>query len=629
MAGAFVWPESDPAVFVRTDARGAYTVLPGRGPHRQSLQAVSPEHVPVSEEVQGPAAPAFVLHPASVVSGAVVEAGGRPVPGAALQFLPRRDHGGVTFGWHRVPSAHSDSQGLFRLRLPAGASYDVKARHPDFASASAEILALEPRTARKDVRIVLGRGHAAFGRVVNAREQPVAGATVRLEPVPDATDLRRISWRERDGSGFEATTDTAGRFEIRRLPAGRFDLEARAQGYPPVVVRGLPLEGGAAVDLGTVILPPGVTVEGTVVDSTGKPVAGADVQVLPLDALPGRLLHSSRDEVPKSGLDGRFTITGLREGQRVELQGWKQGHVAQPTVVEVPPPGPVRLVLTPAVRITGRVVREDGKPISGAWVYFFREGSGSGIPTDDQGRFEMRKGPGEIDIRATADGYLPKEMRIEAAAGQEVEDLRIVLRKGAVVTGRVLGPDGAPVPGAEVRALLAPSGNRFHSLAAPEVKADGEGRYRLEGIPEGRRSIAASHPELQRAVKDLDVRPGENRLDLQLGQGFPVTGRVVDAEGRPVEGARVVLSLAPGLGEFPRALKRRRAGWTGPSGSLPSSPAPTPSGQRRTGMCRPGRRSGCTWPERRSRAWSCGSPPAGSSAAGFSGSRSSASRGST
>ncbi|HYO12902.1 MAG TPA: carboxypeptidase regulatory-like domain-containing protein [Thermoanaerobaculia bacterium] len=559
VAGAFVWTAGEPADFARTDARGSYAVPLSDPSSRTLVQAVSLEHMPAFETVQAttggqPAGPAFALIPVARVEGIVVDAEGQPVDGAQLQVLPSPVGRQTMMLTDSSQVALSDSRGLFRLRLASRVPYEITAVHEGYAPVSIKVPSLEPRSARKDLRIVLERGRTAFGRVVDTREQPVAGARVSLRRAAGAEDGFEIMIGSADaGPGHEGTTDATGRFEIGRLPAGRFDLMAQAEGFAPMVVPGVAVEGKAAarVDLGTVVLPPGMKVEGTVVDPQGQPLEGVRVAVQPTDFLSMRTF-SLREEPSKTGPDGRFAISGLREGQRIDIKAWREGYLQGAAVaLDIPAPGPVRIVLEPGARVAGRVVTEDGKPIANVGVYASGEEGGLGMGrlrrgaarTDETGRFELDGlEPGKLVLRAVAAGYLGAEARVEAVAGAETPDVRIVLRMGAVVTGRVLGPDGAPVPGADVRVIQTSREETVYALAAGGARTDGEGNYRLAGIEEGRRSIAASHDDFQRAVKDLDVRAGENRLDLQLGRGHPVTGRVVDAAGRPVADARVVLS---------------------------------------------------------------------------------------
>ena len=66
---------------------------------------------------------------------------------------------------------------------------------------------------------------------------------------------------------------------------------------------------------------------------------------------------------------------------------------------------------------------------------------------------------------------------------------------------------------------------------ASSASTDGEGRYRLEGVALGPLKVQVNHQAFTEAVKSLEVREGENRLDFTLSRGQTVAGRVVDAQG--------------------------------------------------------------------------------------------------
>ena len=97
--------------------------------------------------------------------------------------------------------------------------------------------------------------------------------------------------------------------------------------------------------------------------------------------------------------------------------------------------------------------------------------------SDEEGGFQLPIPDGDTAyaVYGTKAGYVPACVD-EALAGH---DIVLRLDAGKTFEGRVLDIEGEPVPGAHVayRAFLA--GSRIHL----ECVADGEGRYRLEGLP--------------------------------------------------------------------------------------------------------------------------------------------------
>ncbi|HYN20799.1 MAG TPA: carboxypeptidase regulatory-like domain-containing protein, partial [Thermoanaerobaculia bacterium] len=87
-----------------------------------------------------------------------------------------------------------------------------------------------------------------------------------------------------------------------------------------------------------------------------------------------------------------------------------------------------------------------------------------------------------------------------------------------------------------------------------QARSDGDGYYRLDGIAPGERTMAADREGFRPAVRELEVRAGQNSLDFRLEAGMEVTGRVVDDAGTPVSAARVVLREGFNSWELPSAV---------------------------------------------------------------------------
>ncbi|HKR01113.1 MAG TPA: carboxypeptidase-like regulatory domain-containing protein [Pyrinomonadaceae bacterium] len=121
----------------------------------------------------------------------------------------------------------------------------------------------------------------------------------------------------------------------------------------------------------------------------------------------------------------------------------------------------------------------------------------------------------------------------------------------AVITGRVmLGDKG--LAGVSVAVYPETLGRDRSSVA--RASTDYEGHYRLSNVPAGRWNIVAIAPALVGPIeggyggpgKSITIAEGETveKIDFTLARGGVITGRVTDADGNPVIGARVNLESA-------------------------------------------------------------------------------------
>lgn len=564
VAGALVWNQ-DPATARRSGADGAYRleVISGRDAW---LLAAAPGFLPangrlgVSPGVRR--GPTLALEPALAAAGVVVDERGRPVPGvqvkASVQLTGRMRSSDMMVSGR---TARTSASGRFRISgLAAGPPYDLRLVKPGYAVGRAEIPPLDPDRPAADLRLVLRRGRIGFGRVVDQADNPVAGARVELRPRVADRRMIVMRLREIDPVRYEATVDANGRFEVRDLPAGIWELTARGSGFSPLTVPGLTVpEGAGSTDLGTVVLVPGVAIEGQAVDPQGNPVPGAEIRVAEAGGDPmSRLLqHEEPLPVATSGPDGFFRVEDRRPGETVDLDASRPGYApAVAAGVQVPPDQPVRLVMQPSSTVEGRTVDPDGKAIAGVRIFIhpsdpmslgggFRMFSASRsrhAVSDETGFFRIEDViPGGFEVQAMATGYQRSELEnLEVRPGQELKGLEVVLAPGAVIEGRVFSPSGQPLAGAEV-GVAEPAVDFFFGSAT----SDGDGRFRLEGIAPGTRAVQAEHRSYRRAIKELEVRLGENSVDLRLEGGVEVSGRVVDEGGAPVASARVSLRAGP------------------------------------------------------------------------------------
>jgi hypothetical protein len=158
----------------------------------------------------------------------------------------------------------------------------------------------------------------------------------------------------------------------------------------------------------------------------------------------------------------------------------------------------VTIVAEPVVRVTGKVVDPNGKPVGGATVAPARTGSGNSLTGDTRfsvetkadGTFVMTlpaSGAAEYNLvahdgkygewRTWANGVLPP---IKTTPGQLIEGVTLKLTRPAVVRGKVVDEKGKPVAGREVRAQAADLlENRYYD---PTTTTKEDGTFELKFV---------------------------------------------------------------------------------------------------------------------------------------------------
>jgi RNA polymerase sigma factor (sigma-70 family) len=163
-----------------------------------------------------------------------------------------------------------------------------------------------------------------------------------------------------------------------------------------------------------------------------------------------------------------------------------------------------------------------------------------------------------------------------APAKPQAADVKDEKSDAIEINGRIVDPDGQPVPGAKVffaRSMLARRDEP--PPAPPTVTSDAEGRFRLSVSRSGYRAHDEYEREhwLQGAVVAVGKGHGpgfvraENaeklgNVTVKLVKDVPIEGRVVDLQGKPIAGARVqVRSFAgddgPDLKPFVESLQKK------------------------------------------------------------------------
>ena len=205
--------------------------------------------------------------------------------------------------------------------------------------------------------------------------------------------------------------------------------------------------------------------------------------------------------------------------------------------------------------LEGRVVaRGSANGVPGADLVFRRGDAAVTVRADRDGAFVLEApAPGRYELAsAVADGFLPFAPRFgqspvvfEARPGERVSG--VVLQLEPVVRLRVVvvSPDGRPVAGAEVVGVGEASDDGGAPAPAPRATTDGAGEAMVPVSPFA--VLEARHLDYAPArglVTERELASGHLRLELGPRAAVEaatatISGRVVDAAGRPVGGARV------------------------------------------------------------------------------------------
>lgn len=461
--------------------------------------------------------------PAALVRGVVRDANtGTPITGA----LVARDA-----GWESGVS--TDANGRFelgRLKRAGSMRYWVQAR--GYAPTAGAI----PFGSTEDVDVRLTRGASVGGRVLAANGTPVPWAKGFLVA------------GHRDGSSVPAfdlrllAIDEKGCFEVSCLcPGEEYWLLVRAPMHGSVV-RALPriLAEGESLVLPEVVMPPQSTIAGRVVDSFGQPRAELVVETIgvPLDT-PALVVGEDHPRTPayvtnriaRTDANGRFCVGGLSAGNylvAVRLPGKSKRLEATVQLDSGEVREGVDFVAEDGLALAGKLVCAV-KPAAGGFasVHLYARSVGVELPriawtavaSDGSFRFVgLEPGRYAIDLRGSHPNHvLPELPPFEAGR----EDIQIVLESAASVSGRVLGPDGAPVF-ASVTSW--PEGARSDST---RVLTAQDGTFRLE-VPVRFRGRIAAFPTAGslRPVFVDGVAAGRDDLVLQLAPAeAPPSGR--------------------------------------------------------------------------------------------------------
>lgn len=397
------------------------------------------------------------------------------------------------------------------------------------------------------------------GRFLLPGGAPAAGAAVGIHGWRANSDRVRKFGRPTDYEDPSTMTDHEGRFSIRFDPpqAYQFTLDAKVGGCSEESWRWSRIETGAVVDVGTVTFKSAGTIVGSIVDSSGNPVAGrwrVYADAVQQSGMEGK--DQTRVAAPYDPTTGRFRLDGLPAGPTrlkayLRIANWIDGPVVQvvdgqeveATIVYDGPDNSRRIVV---VTFTRPFFTLD---VEGPSIHLSAPGVGIRDAIHIQGSSQSyafdEMSPGSYTIEIDDPRFQPWS-RSGVKPGVSVDAM---LKGNAGVQLEVVdGRSGEPIEEYVLDVRLDDSNSRPNVFRIREAgkEAPAAGLYDgLVPVPQTLLIEAEGFAAAERPVPEL--QPFETRaLRIELFPGVRLGGVVYEADRRtPVPGARVWL-VPPG-----------------------------------------------------------------------------------
>ncbi len=313
-------------------------------------------------------------------------------------------------------------------------------------------------------------------------------------------------------SGFHKTITANGTFEIRGVGndnsilvfgthKGLWQLDEGGN----VVKNGVDPEFVSEFESRVVlVMGPGRTVEGTVVDTLGRPVVGA--RVVGIGAT--RKLGADQHAVTLSEEGGRFRLSNLPPGT-VQVTAFRNDLYPSSQPMDIPQvtkPKTIVIELTPVRKVAGRVIDELGQPVQGCLVtinydclgWYSREKQWDplsnfqhAVLTAADGSFAGLVAPKGVEVHLVVShpdmvgvlGMVPPE---------KSEDIVLTLPVTTSIKGVIVDEDGDPVAYARLQVAMLGDNTIVGwakddwELSGPRSRTDGQGHFFVAGLPAGK-----------------------------------------------------------------------------------------------------------------------------------------------
>ncbi len=540
-----------PIASTTSDSSGGYVFdqLGGGGEYR--IVATAAGHQPreiekVVVQTGGDTPLDLTLSVGNTITGIVYDPSGAPLHGARVKAnltgarsqstqLSLTDEGVLT-----------DADGRFGFDTLEGGEYRVVASHEEYATFQQQ--KVKPDSA--ELSISLTEGGAIGGMVRDSNDgSPIAGAVVKVQDIA--------------GIEKKATSDGSGRYLVRGVSVpkrGEARLGCEAEGYAREGnARSTVAEGQLSDGVDFAMRKNGI-VSGVVLDSLGKRVSGARVEVKRQND-PSMPISVTVGGPVRSGSDGSYTIENVAPGEaNFVLASHREYLDIESEPFDLAPDGRVdgiEVALRMGGAISGVVVDDQNQPLEGATVAIKDERMGD-VPleslekqakADASGAYTIRSiEAGDATLVAHLDGYLRIEISgITVVEGRTTEGMTIHLTQGASLSGYIVDSDDQPIVGVKVTVIDTSEG-----LNKPTRRTDSNGFYEFNEL--GRFPVQVNL-EKQGYSKDQrhEVPVNTENNNFVLRRLGTLVGTAINQHGEPLK----TFSVAPKVDQDGRQLQRQ------------------------------------------------------------------------
>jgi RNA polymerase sigma factor (sigma-70 family) len=451
---------------------------------------------------------------------------GKPAKGIAIHIQgihPTQDYGDAITdenGYYKIINL---STGQFVVMMAPG--------NEEWTAIAREYVKVAEGETIRDVNLKLTKGVMITGKVMEKdTNKPISDVWVGMydSAHPQSQD-----------SNQSCNTDKDGNFSLRAAPGKAKFYLSPPQGYEPVsqVQKTIDVTEGHALDVYFYLSPKieTLSIKGSVFSPDGDPVASAII----VNA------WEWYKQIAVSDKDGKFTISGLRQGQKITVKAdQKELHLRGTTEIQVSSDEDIEIIMQKyeITSVTGRVVNRKGEPIASADMIIMRHegeitsGTSTGI-ADGSGKYKIDNliVGDEYYVNAKADGYREANTEMFTATKdmKPLPDIVLETPGKYFLEGTIKDTSGKPIVGATVLARRSP--------AASESRTDENGYYKLENLVNMvELEIAIDHPDY--GYNWFWYIPTNEKRDFVLKKADRyLSGKVVDTDGNPVSGAEVYI----------------------------------------------------------------------------------------